>query len=124
MIRLWLDNHLSSAVARALREKGHDVVAFQETPRSLRDLPDHLLLEEAAREGRALVTYNARDFAQLHRVHLAAGRSYTGIILISPHTIRQDNIGSQIRALDALLNEHAGDANARDQLIWIKVESS
>lgn len=27
-------------------------------------------------------------------------------------------------ALDALLNEHAGDANVRDQLIWIKAESS
>jgi hypothetical protein len=39
-----------------------------------REAPDHLLLDEAAHQSRAIVTYNARDFAHLHRVALAAGR--------------------------------------------------
>ena len=120
MIRLWLNNHLSPKVARALREKGHDVVALQDGPRALRDLPDHLLLEEATRQGRAVVTYNARHFANLHRTHLAASRAHAGIVLIAAHTIRQDDIGGQVRALESLLQEGAETTGLRNQLIWLK----
>lgn len=120
MLRFWLDSHLSPALARGLRERGYDVVALQEEPRSLRGLPDDLLLAEAARQGRAIVTYNARDFAPLHRAFLAGGRSHAGIVLISSQAIRQDDIGGQLRALAAFLDEHAGETDIRDRLVWIR----
>lgn len=120
MLRLWLNNHLSPELARVLRERGRDVVALQDAPRSVREAPDHLLLEEAARQGRAIVTYNARDFAHLHKVVLAAGRSHAGIVLISSRTIRQDDVGGQLRALEALLTEDAAPNDLRDQLVWLR----
>jgi len=120
VLRLWLDSHLSPALARGLRERGYDVVALQEEPRSLRGLPDDLLLAEAARQGRAIVTYNARDFAPLHRAVLAGGRSHAGIVLISSQAIRQDDIGGQVRALAAFLDEHAGEPDIRDRLVWVR----
>ncbi len=96
------------------------MVALQDGPRALRDLPDHLLLEEAARQGRAVVTYNARDFANVHRTHLAAARSHVGIVLIATRTIRQDDIGGQVRALESLLREGAQLADLRNQLVWLR----
>ncbi len=120
MVRIWLNNHLSPELARTLRERGHDVVALQEASRAVRELPDHLLLDEASRQGRAIVTYNARDFAHLHNVTLAAGRSHSGIVLISNRTIRQDDLGGQLRALETLLTAHAGTRELRDQLVWLR----
>lgn len=79
-------------------------------------LPDDLLLAEAARQGRAIVTSNARDFATLHRACLAGGRAHAGIVLISSQAIRQDDIGGQLRALAAFLDEHAGETDIRDRL--------
>jgi predicted nuclease of predicted toxin-antitoxin system len=120
VLRVWLDSHLSPALARALRERGYDVVALQDEPRSLRSLPDELLLADAARQGRAIVTYNARDFAPLHKVFLAGRRSHAGIVLISSRAIRQDDIGGQLRALAAFVDEHAGETDLRDRLVWVK----
>jgi predicted nuclease of predicted toxin-antitoxin system len=120
VLRLWLDGHLSPALARGLRERGYDVVALQEEARFLRGLPDDLLLAEAAHRGRAIVTYNARDFAPLHRVFLAGGRSHAGIVLISSQAIRQDDIGGQSQALTAFLDEHAGETEIRDRLVWVR----
>lgn len=120
MLRFRLDNHLSPTVARALRDRGHDVVALQEAPRSVRELSDELLLDQAAHEERVFVTYNVRDFVHLHRSYLAAGRSHSGIAVISYRTIRQDDIGGQIRALEAILVRHRDSSNLRDQLIWVE----
>lgn len=118
MLLLRLDNHLSPALARSLRERGHDVVALQEEPRSVRDLPDELLLVEASRRGRTIVTYNARDFVHLHRAFLASGRSHSGIVVVSSRAIRQGDIGSQMRALAGFLEEHEGVADFRHRLAW------
>jgi len=118
VLRLWLDNHLSPALARSLREQGHDVVALQEEPRPVRDLPDELLLVEASRRGRTIVTYNVRDFVHLHRAFLASGRPHSGIVVVSSRAIRQDDIGGQMRALAGFFEEHAGVADFRDRLAW------
>ncbi len=39
-------------------------------------------LEFAAREGRALLTHNIRDFRVLHKDWMEAGRAHSGIILV------------------------------------------
>lgn len=119
-MRLWLDNHISPHVARALRERGFDVVALQEEPRPIQELSDEGLLAEAAERGRMVVTYNARDFLPLHLRWLATGRSHPGVILIADRAIRQQDIGSQVLALTALLDAHGNRADLQDQVVWLK----
>ena len=65
------------------------------------------------------MTYNVRDFAHLHRISLATGRSHAGIVLISSRTIRQEDIESQLRALQALLDEHSEATDLRNEPISI-----
>jgi hypothetical protein len=66
-----------------------------------------------------ILTYNVRDFVDLHRLGLPGGQLHAGIVLISVHTIRQDDIGGQLRALERFLNDHAEPAVLRGQLHWL-----
>lgn len=96
--RILLDEHFSGEVAQALSRHGVDAVATS-TVRELRGLPDEVLLEEAARQNRMLVTYNVRDFAELGRRWAHAGRSHTGILLIHPRTAAPGDFGAQVRVI-------------------------
>ncbi|MBI4280399.1 MAG: DUF5615 family PIN-like protein [Armatimonadetes bacterium] len=119
-MRLWLDNHLSPRVARRLRDDGFDVRAILEEPPQVQGLSDEALLEEAHQRGRALVTYNVGDFGAIHQQWLATGRSHAGIILLSTKTIRQKDIGSQIKALRIFLGHHRRQADLKDQVLWLR----
>ena len=57
MVRLYLDEDMSSRVAQALRGKGFDVLRSHEVGNE--GLSDEEQLCYAAQEGRHLVTYNA-----------------------------------------------------------------
>jgi predicted nuclease of predicted toxin-antitoxin system len=65
-LRLLLDEMLSQAIARALRERGHDVEAVKEHPDS-EALSDPELVSPGAGERRAIVTNNLRDFRRCTR---------------------------------------------------------
>lgn len=81
-MRLFLDAHVSGrAIARALRTRGHDVRAADEE-RQLYGMPDETLLELAATEGRIMVTFNVRDFADLVGRWVGAGKNHGGCLLI------------------------------------------
>ncbi|MBI3465713.1 MAG: DUF5615 family PIN-like protein [Planctomycetes bacterium] len=59
-------------------------------------------LEFAAQEGRALVTYNIRDFVPLHGLWTAQGRSHAGIIVSQQLGSRQYGVllSRMLRLLD------------------------
>jgi len=101
-LRVLLDAHLPAALAELLRARGYDVVAAQAIP-ALRSLDDRNLLAEAAKQRRALVTYNIRHFAPLAREWAQTGREHWGIVLIHPHTMLQRDLGAQLLALEKLL---------------------
>jgi len=60
MVKLYLDEDMSSRVAQALRSKGFDVISSHEVGND--GLSDEEQLRYATKEGRHLVTYNAKDF--------------------------------------------------------------
>ncbi len=65
MARFYLDENISRVTQRMLVQNAHDVVhAFDLGNRSVSD-PEHLRV--AARDDRILVTFNRRDFRELHR---------------------------------------------------------
>ncbi len=65
-MRLLLDEMFPPAVARALREQGHDVVAVLEVT-DLVGASDVELFSWAQQERRAIVTENVADFLALER---------------------------------------------------------
>src|SRR5947208_2312914 len=78
-VRLYFDRHIMARLADDLRTSGYDVLTTEEA--GLDTATDEEQLAFATGEGRAILTFNIRDFAPLHRQWLAAGRSHAGIIV-------------------------------------------
>jgi hypothetical protein len=106
-------------VARALRERSHEVWAAVELGPSVYQRPDEELLEHAAVLRSALVTRNIRDFVWLHQAYLATNRSHAGIVFVHSKTVPEGDRGAEIRALEQLLQET--DADLRDRVLWLEL---
>lgn len=118
-MRLLLDVHHSPQAARRLRDDGHDVVAAANDP-ALAGLDDEELLRAAARDGRAVVTENARDFDRIVRDWSAQGEHHSGVVFTSPrryHRGAKSYPANLVRALAALLADQS--ASTRDWVHWL-----
>ena len=104
-MKLLLDEMWAPAIAAALRDRGHDVVAVAER-HDLRGMPDAAIFEAALAEGRAIVTENVVDYRPLAAAAMRAGRPYPALIFTSnrayPRASRR-TAGRLVSALDALL---------------------
>src|SRR3989304_8839413 len=118
-MRLLLDAHFDPAVARTLRERGHDVMAAVDLGPEVYQASDAELLEFAAAKSRALVTRNVRDFVLLQAEWLAQERSHAGIILVHTRTIPQGERGAGSRALERLLRQPPA-VDLPDSLVWVR----
>lgn len=111
-IRLYLDEDVHPGVAAAMRTRSFDAISAHELGRWGRS--DAEQLAYAAADVRALFTFNASDFFQLHREWIRADRSHWGIILSG-----QAPIGEITRRLLRLLNRVTAD-EMRNQLYWLQ----
>jgi hypothetical protein len=119
-VKLLLDEHDSSEIARQLRTRGHDVVAVAQRA-DLVGLGDDELLRRMTQEHRAIVTNNVKDFLPLaSRAALGAG-GHPGLLLTSDRSMprRSDAIGRFVAALDAFLQRHQGEDSYRNQVQWL-----
>ena len=80
-IKLFTDELIDPLVALILGNQGYDVESCHEAVRANRGLSDVDQLEYAARDGRAILTFNTDDFRRLDRVWKARGRRHAGIIV-------------------------------------------
>ena len=81
-MRLFLDAHISGPrIARALRERGHDVRAADEE-RELEGVEDEQLLVLAAQERRVMITFDVKDFTVIARRWAEAGRVHAGLGIV------------------------------------------
>lgn len=76
--RLYANENFHRGVVETLREMGHDVMTTLEAGRSHRKIPDEEVVEYATRQSRAVLTFNRRDFIQLHK---KLGGAHGGIIV-------------------------------------------
>jgi hypothetical protein len=117
-VKLLLDTHHSPRAADRLRSEGHDVTSAAED-QLLAALADDELLRAAARDGRALVTENARDFDRIVRSWASAGEQHAGVVFTSPRRYHRgsssypQNLTSALRTLLA----DPPDAEA-DWVLW------
>jgi len=100
MLRLYLDEDaMDSDLVSALRARGVDVITVGEVQRYQET--DEAQLRFASEQGRAIYSFNQKDYVALHTRFLASGLSHTGIIIC-----RKDrfSIGEQMRRLIRLVN--------------------
>jgi Domain of unknown function (DUF5615) len=116
---LLLDEMLGERIAVQLIGRGHDVLTVV-ADSTLVSLPDDQVMAEAARQGRALVTLNVKDFLPLDAQYRATGRSHAGLILVSTRSFPQDRgfVGAVVNALDKLLQDPG--AVVPDQVVFLR----
>jgi predicted nuclease of predicted toxin-antitoxin system len=119
-VRLLLDEMLSPAVARGLRERGHDVLAVADHFGWVA-LSDHEMMALARTERRAVVTNNLRDYRPLHAEAITpGGPGHFGMIFM-PGTYRRtrEDTGRIIAALEVKLAEYPGDEDLANGECWL-----
>ena len=80
IVRLYCDEDSEQhALVLALRNRGVDVLTAFEA--EMLGEPDDRQLAHAAAQGRAIYSFNVRDFCRLHAEWLADERSHAGIVL-------------------------------------------
>jgi hypothetical protein len=104
--RLLLDEMFSPAIALALRDMGHDVLAVAERG-ELRAMTDEEVFAWATAQGRWLLTENVKDFRPILLRALQADTVATGVVFTSSRTLPRSrkNPGPLIQALDAWLRD-------------------
>ncbi len=105
MLRLLLDEHLSAQIAVQVR--GHnpqvDIVCMQEwRDGTLISGSDAVLLREAHREGRTLVTRDARTIPPLLRDWGERKIAHGGVIFVDHRSFAEGTVGTLVMALLAL----------------------
>jgi hypothetical protein len=108
-VRLFLDAHISGPrIARALRERGHDVRSADEE-RDLDGLGDEHLLQLAVAESRVMITFDVKDFTIIARRWAEAGTPHAGIGIVVGVTHGEFGV-----LLEALAREFAARPNQSD----------
>ena len=104
-VKLLLDEMWPPAIAEALRDRGHEVVAVAER-RDLRGMPDAAIFDAAQAGCWVIVTENVVDYRPLAAAAMRAGRAYPAIIYTSNRAYPRANrrtAGRLVVALDAFL---------------------
>jgi hypothetical protein len=103
---LLLDEMFSPAIALALRDMGHDVLAVAERG-GVRAMTDGEVFAWATPQGRWLLTENVKDFRPILLQALQADTVATGVVFTSSRTFLRSrkNPGPLIQALDAWLRD-------------------
>jgi hypothetical protein len=119
-VRLLLDEMLSPAITRELRERGHDVLAIAEQT-GWAALSDPEVVALARTERRAIVTNNLRDYRPLHADAITpGGPGHFGMVFM-PGSYRRTkaDTGRIISALEARLIEYPGDEDLANGECWL-----
>lgn len=119
-MRLLLDEMLSPAIARELRDRGHDVLAIAGHPGWVAP-SDPEVMNLARTERRAVVTDNLRDCRPLHADAITpGGPGHLGMIFM-PGTYRRtrQDTGRIITAIEAKLAEYPGEEDLANGECWL-----
>jgi len=84
-VKLYLDQNIDPALAHVLRSKGFDVLSTYESGLAGRE--DEEQLEYAISQKRALLTFNAKDFAPLAEIFYEQEKEHFGIILSAQYGV-------------------------------------
>lgn len=104
-IKFYFDEDaLRHSLARALRDRGVDVLTAEEAGMRGRDDEEHLDLATA--QGRVLYSFNIGDFCRIHTKCIASNKSHAGIILAKQ---QRYSVGEQMRRLLRIVNARTAE---------------
>ena len=108
------DEMITPRLADAMRIRGYHVVSCHSAGRANLGIADGDQLAFAAAEGRAMYTFDARDFRRLHAIWQAASREHAG-------TIISENLNGDLAEMIRRLQLHLDtvDAAAQWNRIWV-----
>lgn len=96
MIRLYIDADITPRLARELRSRGYDAISAHEVGQAQASDPEQMVF--VAREGRTLLTCNARDFTPIFQDYWFAGQQHSGVVVSE-----QLELGEMLHRVVALL---------------------
>ncbi len=105
MLKLLLDEHISPAVADALRRRNRllTVVCMAAWGQGeFLGQPDSVCLQQASAQGLTLVTYDRRTSTPLLKIWAEEGRKHGGAIFVDEKTISPADKGGLVRALSEI----------------------
>jgi hypothetical protein len=108
VLKLLLDEHISPDVAEGLRRRNRRLVVRYIAEWEGGDFlgrDDSACLEQAARQGLTLVTYDRRTIPPLLKTLAEEERTHGGIVFVDEKTISPADIGGLVRALKQLSKE-------------------
>ena len=119
-MKLLLDEMLTPAIARQLRERGHDVEAVSGHP-AWEALSDPEVMKIARAEHRAIVTNNLRDYRPLHHEAIVPGGAghYGMIFMPSGYRRTKVDTGRIVVALEAILAQYPGEEDLANGEAWL-----
>jgi len=94
-IRFQADNDLKFGIVKAVRRREPSVDFLSAQEAGLDSVPDPVLLDRAAAEGRVLVSHDRRTMINHFRDRLVAGKSSPGLLIVSQGSA----IGDVVEAL-------------------------
>ncbi len=110
-LRLLIDEDIQDArLVSMLRTEGHDVLTVNEA--GLRGQSDSIVLAQAAKEQRGVLTLNCRDFLELHE---ASGKHSSIIGIYQGRDLRKNMTFAEI--VVALANLTASRWNLAEQFV-------
>jgi predicted nuclease of predicted toxin-antitoxin system len=111
-IKLLLDENIWLGLTDALTERRFDAIHI--INEDLRQLNDEAVLELGAKQGRAVLTYNVRDFVPLVAAWYEAGKEHAGVIL----SIQQSQ-GDLLKQVVRLLQTFSA-VDLKNGTVWLQ----
>lgn len=102
-MRFLVDEDLSEEIASILRAAGVDAVHIREL--GLSGAEDQEVLDEAARQGRCIVTRNRNDFLMLTQFYFHESRPHHGVLIV-PRSYPGNKASKIARAILSLSQNH------------------
>jgi hypothetical protein len=121
MLKLLLDEHISSGVAAGLRRRSRTLVVHAMAEwegGNFLGQDDAVCLREAAAQGLTLVTYDLRTIPPLLKAWAEEGRSHGGVVFVDEKTISLAEIGGLVFSLSRLARE-AGKWDWTNQIVFL-----
>ncbi len=122
MLRLLLDAHFGSREAEAIhaREPNLDVVSMQQwASGAFLDAGDEIILMEAYRQARTLVTRDLRTITPVLKDWSAESFHHGGVVFVDNHSFPEGNVGVVMHALLALWQQQ-GSADWTDVVHYLR----
>ncbi|MDD5434390.1 MAG: DUF5615 family PIN-like protein [Nitrospira sp.] len=86
-IKLYIDEDVPVQLAKAMQQRGMDVLTTQEA--QMIESSDEQQLAFAITQQRSILTHNKRDFIVIHKAYLNCGKEHSWIIVADRNKVGQ-----------------------------------